>query len=70
MQMSDYPMKTCLELTIFIFWAPILHDDFRMTQSTQSTQKTLREHLKSSQRALKEHLESKRAIRLRFTVGA
>ena len=39
------PVLVCLKLSIFIFWA---QDDFRMTPSTQ---KALREHLKSTQRA-------------------
>ena len=29
--LSVRSMKTCLELTIFIIWVQILHDDFMMT---------------------------------------
>ena len=48
-------VQTCLKLSIFIFWVQILHDDFRMTQSTQ---RALSKKSDSTQTALREHLSN------------
>ena len=57
-RLSVRSAQSCLEHSIFIFQPQILHDDFRMTQRAlsmhsegiQSTQRALREYLKSTQR--------------------